>query len=30
MLVIILISGISFWREYLWVITEFIIKIWLY
>jgi hypothetical protein len=25
-----LISGISSWREYFWVITGFITKIWLY
>jgi hypothetical protein len=30
MLVIILISGISSWREYFWVITGFITKTWLY
>jgi hypothetical protein len=30
MLVIILISGISSWREYFWVITVFITKTWLY
>jgi hypothetical protein len=30
MLVIILISGISSWREYFWVITGFIAKTWLY
>jgi hypothetical protein len=30
MMVIILISGISSWREYFWVITGFITKIWLY
>jgi hypothetical protein len=30
MLVIILISGISSWREYFWVITRFITKTWLY
>jgi hypothetical protein len=30
MMIIILISGISFWREYFWVITGFITKIWLY
>jgi hypothetical protein len=29
-LFIILISGISSWREYFWVITGFITKIWLY
>jgi hypothetical protein len=29
-LVIILISGISSWREYFWVITGFITKTWLY
>jgi hypothetical protein len=29
-LVIILISGISSWREYFWVITGFITKAWLY
>jgi hypothetical protein len=29
-MVIILISGISSWREYSWVITGFITKIWLY
>jgi hypothetical protein len=28
--VIILISGISSWREYFWVITGFITKTWLY
>jgi hypothetical protein len=27
---IIMISGISSWREYIWVITRFIAKIWLY
>jgi hypothetical protein len=26
----ILISGISSWREYIWVITGFITKIWFY
>jgi hypothetical protein len=30
MMVIIMISGISSWREYIWVITVFITKIWLY
>jgi hypothetical protein len=30
MMVIILISGISSWREYFWVITRFITKTWLY
>jgi hypothetical protein len=30
MMVIILISGISSWREYSWVIIGFITKIWLY
>jgi hypothetical protein len=25
-----MISGISSWREYFWVITGFITKIWLY
>jgi hypothetical protein len=30
MMIIILISGISSWREYFWVITGFITKIWLY
>jgi hypothetical protein len=30
MMVIIMISGISSWREYIWVITEFITKTWLY
>jgi hypothetical protein len=30
MMVIIMISGISSWREYFWVITVFITKIWLY
>jgi hypothetical protein len=29
-MVIILISGISSWREYSWVITGFITKSWLY
>jgi uncharacterized membrane protein len=29
-MIIILISGISSWREYIWVITGFITKIWLY
>jgi hypothetical protein len=29
-MVIIMISGISSWREYIWVITGFITKIWLY
>jgi hypothetical protein len=29
-LVIILISSISSWREYFWVITGFITKTWLY
>jgi hypothetical protein len=29
-MIIILISGISSWREYFWVITRFITKIWLY
>jgi hypothetical protein len=29
-MIIILISGISSWREYFWVITGFITKIWLY
>jgi hypothetical protein len=29
-MVIIMISGISSWREYLWVITGFITKTWLY
>jgi hypothetical protein len=27
---IIMISGISSWREYIWVITGFITKTWLY
>jgi hypothetical protein len=30
MMIIILISGISSWREYFWVITGFITKTWLY
>jgi hypothetical protein len=30
MMVIIMISSISSWREYIWVITGFITKIWLY
>jgi hypothetical protein len=30
MMNITLISGISSWREYIWVITGFITKIWLY
>jgi hypothetical protein len=30
MIVIILISGMSSRREYIWVITRFITKIWLY
>jgi hypothetical protein len=30
MMVIIMISGISSWREYIWVITGFITKIWPY
>jgi hypothetical protein len=30
MMVTIMISGISSWREYAWVIIEFITKIWLY
>jgi hypothetical protein len=30
MMVIIIISSISSWREYIWVITGFITKIWLY
>jgi hypothetical protein len=30
MMIIILISGISSWREYFWVITRFITKICLY
>jgi hypothetical protein len=30
MLVIILMSGISSWREYFWVIIGFITKTWLY
>jgi hypothetical protein len=30
MMVIIMISGISSWREYIWVITGFTTKIWLY
>jgi hypothetical protein len=30
MVVIIMISGISSWREYIWVITGFITKTWLY
>jgi hypothetical protein len=29
-MIIILILGISSWREYFWVITGFITKIWLY
>jgi hypothetical protein len=29
-MVTIMISGISSWREYIWVITGFIAKIWLY
>jgi hypothetical protein len=29
-LVKILISGISYWKEYFWVITGFITKTWLY
>jgi hypothetical protein len=29
-MVIIMISGISSWREYIWVITRFITKTWLY
>jgi hypothetical protein len=27
---LIMISGISSWREYIWVITNFITKTWLY
>jgi hypothetical protein len=27
---IIMIFSISFWREYIWVITGFITKMWLY
>jgi hypothetical protein len=30
MMIIILISDIFSWREYIWVITRFITKIWLY
>jgi hypothetical protein len=30
MMVTIMISGISSWSEYIWVITGFITKIWLY
>jgi hypothetical protein len=30
MRVIIMICGISSWREYIWVITGFITKTWLY
>jgi hypothetical protein len=30
MMVIISIFGISSWREYIWIITGFITKIWLY
>jgi hypothetical protein len=30
MMFIIMISGISSWREYIWVITGFITKTWLY
>jgi hypothetical protein len=30
MTVIIMIFGISSWREYIWVITGFITKTWLY
>jgi hypothetical protein len=30
MMIIILISGISSWREYFWVITRFITKTWIY
>jgi hypothetical protein len=30
MMVIILISSISSWRRYIWVITGFITKTWLY
>jgi hypothetical protein len=30
MMVIIMIYGISSWREYIWVITRFITKIWFY
>jgi hypothetical protein len=30
MMVIIMISGISSWRGYIWVITGFITKTWLY
>jgi hypothetical protein len=30
MMVIIMIFGISSWREYIWVINEFITKIWLH
>jgi hypothetical protein len=30
MMVIIMISGIFSWREYIWVIIRFITKIWLY
>jgi hypothetical protein len=30
MMVIIVISGIPSWREYIWVMTGFITKIWLY
>jgi hypothetical protein len=30
MMVIIMISGISSWKEYIWVIIGFITKIWLY
>jgi hypothetical protein len=30
MIVIVMISSISSWREYIWVITGFITKIWLY
>jgi hypothetical protein len=30
MMVIIMIYGISSWRDYIWVIIGFITKIWLY
>jgi hypothetical protein len=30
MMVIIMISGISYWRGYIWVIIGFINKTWLY
>jgi hypothetical protein len=30
MMLIILISGISSWREYSWIIIRFITQIWLY